>query len=174
MNWRTLVYLIAGLAVAAPAQAERVFKRIDESGNVTYESRPDYDSGSVEERQISGGYDPSEEAIALDRARQEYPVTLYAIANCSPCDRLRNLLSKRKIPFTEKDPTSDKLLYKELKDLSGSSSVPVVVVGEDVVQQITDEAVNTALDSAGYPKPETEENPEAGGEAEQTPPDEVR
>jgi glutaredoxin len=157
MNWRALVYLIVGLVVAAPVQAERVFKRVDESGNVTYESRPSYGDGSIQEQDISGGQDPSEAAIALDRASQEYPVTLYAIANCSPCDRLRNLLSKRKVPFTEKDPTSDKMLYKELKDLSGSSSVPVVVVGEDVVQQITDEAVNTALDSAGYPKPQEED-----------------
>ncbi|MCG6975164.1 MAG: DUF4124 domain-containing protein, partial [Acidiferrobacterales bacterium] len=65
MNWRALVYLIVGLVVAAPVQAERVFKRVDESGNVTYESRPSYGDGSIQEQDISGGQDPSEAAIAL-------------------------------------------------------------------------------------------------------------
>ncbi len=167
---RTSVVLVISFLFVLPVQAERVYRSVDEYGNVTYESRPTYDGESIEERDISGGYDPAEEAIALDRAIQYYPVTLYVIANCPPCDRIRDLLSKRKIPFAEKDPTSDKLLYKELKDLSGGSAVPVVMVGDNVVKQITDESINAALDGAGYPKPQPE-NTEQVDEEGQPPAD---
>jgi glutaredoxin len=163
MDWRLLIVLTSGLALVSPAQAERVYKTVDEQGNVTYQSRPSPDGGTVEERDISGGYGPSEEAIALDRAVQYYPVTVYAIKKCSPCNRAKEQLSRRKIPFTEKDPTSDKMLYKELQDLSGGSVVPVITIGDTVVSEYTTQALDEALDSAGYPKP-YKENPDEGGE----------
>jgi glutaredoxin len=174
MNWRALIYLLSGFLVAAPVQAERVFKRVDESGNVTYESRPSYDGSSIEERDISGGEDPDEDAIALDRAIQYSPVTMYAIKKCKPCDQAREQLNKRKIPFTEKDPTSDKALYKEFQDLGGANVVPVIKVGDAVVNEYTSQALEDALNSAGYPVPEKAESSQEGGDTEQAPPDEIR
>lgn len=168
MDWRVLIVLTSGLALVSPAQAERVYKTVDEQGNVTYQSRPSYDGETVEERDISGGYDPSEEAIALDRAIQFSPVTVYAIKKCKPCDQAKAQLAKRKVPFTEKDPTSDKALYKEFQELGGANVVPVIKIGDTVVSEFTTQALDEALDGAGYPKPQ-KENPDEGGEEEPLP-----
>ena len=166
MDWRVLIVMTSCLALMLPAQAERVFKTVDEQGNVTYQSRPSYDGETMEERDISGGYDPSEEAIALDRAIQFSPVTVYAIKKCQPCDQAKAQLAKRKIPFTEKDPTSDNALYKEFQELGGANVVPVIKVGDTVVSEYTAKALDEALDGAGYPKPQ-KENPDEGDEEEQ-------
>ena len=104
---RSLIVLLLSAFLVMPVYADRLFKVVDEDGNVTYQTAPPSgDEGTTEQREISGGEGPSEEAIAMDRATANYPVTLFAIKNCKPCDNARAQLQARKIPFEEKDPTS--------------------------------------------------------------------
>lgn len=157
-------FLLVAAGVAMPGHAEQVFKRVDEQGNVTYESRPGYGDGSVEARDIDGGLGPSEYAIAMDQATLYNPVILFSIAKCKPCDQAREQLNKRGIPFKEKDPTTDKALYKEFQALGGGNVVPVIKIGESAVTEYTAQALTDALDAAGYPKPQKEEGAEESGE----------
>ena len=176
----SFLFLLLAMGVAMPGHAEQVFKRVDDQGNVSYESHPGYGDGSVESRDIDGGYDPSQYAIAMDQATLYNPVTLFAISKCKPCDKAREQLNKRGIPFEEKDPTSDKALYKEFQALGGGNVVPVIKIGDSAVTEYTAQALTDALEAAGYPKPEKEEGAEEtgqqaeGGEAEEVPVDEGR
>ena len=190
MSRFSLFCLLAAFSVALPVQAGQVFKRVDEQGNVTYESRPGSGGGAVEERDVDGGEDPTDYAIAMDQATLYSPVTLYAIKTCKPCDQAREQLNKRGIPFKELDPTSDKAIYKDYQSLGGGNVVPVIKVGDSAVTEYTATALDDALDAAGYPKPEASEEEtgevdEAGGAegtadageeagAEEVPPDEDR
>jgi len=156
MSKRLLILILLPIFLSTPALAERLFKVVDEDGNVTYQTAPPgYDEGTVDQREISGGEEPSDEAIAMDRATTNNPVTLFAIKNCKPCDNARTQLQESNIPFEEKDPTSDPQLYKTFTELVNGTSVPALTVGETVVSVYTKDNLDQALQAAGYPKAES-------------------
>ncbi|MFV1997216.1 MAG: glutaredoxin family protein [Acidiferrobacterales bacterium] len=143
--------LVLSVFVVMPTRAERLFKIVDEQGNVTYQTAPPTGDDSVEQRDIYGGEGPAEEEIARERATFDYPVTLYAIKKCKPCDQAREQLQKRKVPFDEKDPTSDAKLYQKYTKMVDGTNVPGLSIGENIVADYTEEALGKALDAAGYP-----------------------
>ena len=167
MTYRVLVVLLLSAFMTVPSQAGKLFKIVDEDGNVTYQSAPPHGSDdSVEQRDIYGGEDPEEDASNRDRAALNYPVTLYAIRKCKPCDNARTQLQERKIPFEEKDPTSSPELYKAFKELVNGTTVPAVAVGDNIVANYSKDNLGQALDAAGYPSLEKKEVTESEEQAE--------
>lgn len=156
MKEQLLFILVLSVFAAMPTQAERLFKIVDDQGNVTYQSAPPSgnDSGdeSIEQRDIYGGEDPVDARIAMDRAILEWPVTIYSTEQCKTCEVIRKQLQKRKIPYTEKFPARDAVDYNELQKVSGGTSIPVIVVGENVITVYSYLVLKQALNDAGYPK----------------------
>lgn len=153
MKRTVLILFIVSLALPGIAAAQRTYKWVDSQGNVSYHDRPppagsDY---QVEERKLKSGRartgDPA--ADAGDKA----PVVLYAIPKCTPCDLARAHLQKRNVPFAEKNVEKDVKLQEELKTKAGALSVPVIMVGEKVLNSYNEGWLDSELDQAGYAKP---------------------
>src|SRR5262249_24283976 len=89
---------------------------------------------------------------SLQRATKDFPVTLYTAKDCGDTCKLgAELLSKRGIPFKEKD-ARDPGVAEELSALTGGKQeVPVLTVGRSVVRGFEEGAWKSSLDSAGYP-----------------------
>jgi glutaredoxin len=85
-------------------------------------------------------------------AAKNFPVTLY-ITDCgNACTKAREHLTKRGVPFNEKDAGTPEV-QTELKKLIGALEVPVLAVGTITRLKGYDPAAwNAALDEAGYPK----------------------
>lgn len=165
MAERFLIALMLSVFVIVPSHAERMFKIVDENGNVTYQAAPPSDvEGSIEQREIMGGEDPAEETIARERAVLNYPVTLYAIKKCKPCDTARKQLQDRDVPFKERDPTSGDKVYKEFTEMINGTTVPAISVGDKLVTEYTQENLKKVLDSAGYPSLEKKKDDEQADE----------
>lgn len=82
----------------------------------------------------------------------KYPVTLYTVPDCQPCNAARQMLNGRGVPFTERTLTnaSDVDAYKALG--FPESSLPGLSVGSDRSIGYEVNAWNRLLDAAGYPK----------------------
>lgn len=156
MARNTLIAFLLVSFMATPALAGKLYKWVDERGNVSYQDRPPPEGqGRVEEKNVRDGSaaasaDPSA-AVAAAKA----PVTLYMIPKCSPCDAARTYLKKRKVPFTEvnvseKNPQGQEAMRKKVGELS----VPTITVGSKVMQGYVESLVSGELDQAGYPPPE--------------------
>jgi glutaredoxin len=143
------------LALASTATMDahaELYKWVGEDGKVTYSDTPPPRSAKKVEKksiEISSG-DPSDLPFELADAKKKNPVTLYTAANCAPCEDGRALLNARGIPFSEKTVTSTQDVAR-LKQVSGDSQLPVLVVGGKQRQGYDAEGWNTALTSAGYP-----------------------
>ena len=86
------------------------------------------------------------------RAMQNFPVTLYTFPECgSACQKARDMLNKRGIPFTEKSLTTQEDIEAFRKD-SGDGQVPALTIGKTWLKGFLDEQWNNELDFAGYPK----------------------
>lgn len=163
---RKFFLVLAALLVCLPAaHAQKLYKWVDQDGNVSYHDRPPSDASKyrVEEKQVrgqrTGGGDE------LDAIASKFPVLLYSAPKCAACDLARVYLKKRNVPFTEKNVGADRALQEELIKRTGQLTVPTIVVGERVMNGYMESLLGGELDQAGYPKITTGETPGAQEDA---------
>ena len=147
--------LAAALFAAFGAQAQsNVYRWVDKSGKVHFSDQPPVeDAKSVSQKRVGGGYvEESSLPYATQVAMKRNPVVLYTGPKCGvPCDRARDLLSARGIPYSERDAsTKDGAAAMEKM---GLRDLPVVTMGAGrTLKYYDEESWHAALDGAGYPR----------------------
>ena len=145
--------LLVAVAAVASAQ-EPMYKYVDKDGRIVYSDiPPPVDANNVQRKRLGANtIDTSEPTYQEQRAQQRNPVTLYG-GSCGPiCETSRALLNRRGVPFREIDPSQPAEAQK-LRALTGDLSIPVLVVGGAIVLKgFEEQAWQSALDTAGYPK----------------------
>lgn len=150
------VLVASVLAVPALVGAQQtVYKWTDKDGKVHFsDSPPPPDAKKTEQKTLGGGFaETSNLPYATQVAMKKSPVTLYTGTDCGDaCVQGRGLLSKRGIPFSERDAQGNADAAEALKKLVGGLEVPVLVVGESKVKGYEEGQWNSMLDGAGYPR----------------------
>ena len=113
----------------------------DAEGNQTFEKACSPGTSLVGEKKISVGKNSSG-TVDLSKLN----VVLYTIPDCETCENVAIYLKSRDIPFSEKDVSKDPKIQQELTKLSGKLSVPVTVIGEEVVSGYDREKIGNILD----------------------------
>ncbi len=113
----------------------------DAEGNQTFEKACSPGTNLVGEKKISVGKNSSG-TVDLSKLN----VVLYTIPDCETCENVAIYLKSRDIPFSEKDVSKDPKIQQELTKLSGKLSVPVTVIGEEVVSGYNREKIGNILD----------------------------
>jgi glutaredoxin len=152
-NARLTALALAAAAVALPAQA--LYKVVGPDGKVTYTDRPpSVGEGKVTPLTSTGAAAPvnaSELPLELRQVVVRYPVTLYVVADCSPCDSARSLLRQRGIPFAERVVATEEDTEAVMR-LLGTRDVPSLTIGAQVLRGFSAETWSAYLDTAGYPR----------------------
>jgi glutaredoxin len=145
--------LVGLLAFTLIVNAQQ-YRWVDEKGRVHYSDTPPPPSAKdAKKKDLKGNAVGAQQSYELTKAMQESPVTLYTHPDCKDaCQLARDVLNKRGIPFKEVQ-TVDPQGLEKLKALSGGITVPVMVVGALVEKSVSENAFNSALDVAGYPRP---------------------
>ncbi len=140
------------LLVAVSAQGQQMYRWTDAEGRVHYSDQPPpKDAKNVQAKNLGANVVESDSLpYATQIARRRNPVTLYAFDCGDVCNQARSLLRGRAVPFNEVD-TRQPATAEKLKNLTGGTDVPVLVVGETVVNGFEAGRWQTALDNAGYP-----------------------
>jgi len=113
----------------------------DNEGNQSYQKACPPDTHLVEKKKISVGKDTSKE-VNLSKLN----VVLYTIPECTTCEEVAIYLKSRDVPFSEVDVSKDVKLQQELTKKTGKLSVPVTVIGEDVISGYNREKIGSVLD----------------------------
>jgi glutaredoxin len=150
-----LAVTIATSALFSPAvSAQGVYRIVGPDGKVTYSDQPppaNANARPVGAASGAAGSNSSALPAELRQAAGRYPVTLYAGADCAPCDSGRSFLSARGIPFAEKTVNSSDDIAA-FKRLSGATSLPMLSVGGQYLKGYSESEWTQYLDAAGYPK----------------------
>jgi len=150
---RTYAFLVLVLAVTglSAAQAASLYKWVDSQGRVSYHDRPPPEGSNyrVEKKTLRSGENTTDQQA---QSGKNIPVILYSAPKCASCDLARIYLDKRKVPYTEKNVESNLKLQEELKQKTGSLSVPTIMVGTKVMNGYLESLLEGELDAAGYPK----------------------
>lgn len=153
------VLLVLGAATnAAQAQTGPVFRIVGPDGTVTFTDLTGAAAGIPAPAAgvaalPAGASNPDPMAnfpFALRQAATRNPVTLYTSENCLPCNRGRQLLVGRGIPFAEKTIATNADV-EAFTRLGGGSQVPYLAVGSQAVSGYSETEWTRALNSAGYP-----------------------
>jgi glutaredoxin len=142
------------LALALPAHA--VYKVVGPDGKVTYTDTPPPagSNAKVQPMAVGGAGAPSLAGLPaeLQQVAGRFPVTLYASANCRPCDNGRRLLQQRGVPFAEKQVGANAADNTALRSLTGNGELPVLTIGQQQIKGLQPSEWHSYLDAAGYPK----------------------
>ena len=160
------VLLTLILAALMPvAQAAKVYQYKDANGNIVFSDQPppgqkaETKDVKANVMQTSGGNFLTREAI------RKNPVILWN-NNCGEqCDNARNLLVKRGVPYSLRNPQASTSDFDQLKKVAGEAIVPVLQVGDKVLKGFQDGGWDAALDAAGYgkaPDPTLKGQPQPG------------
>jgi glutaredoxin len=150
---RNIPLLVAlALLLAGNAHAE-LYRSIDKDGKVHYSDTPLQGSEDVAEVKVDKARAP-EETLPYEtrRAAQNFPVTLYTFPDCGAlCQKARDVLNKRGIPFTEMSVKTQEDMEAYNKE-SGDRQMPGLLIGKSWLKGVQEERWNKELDFAGYPK----------------------
>ncbi len=157
MKTRTIALslLTAALACAFFAQAQTVYRWVDKDGKVHFsDTPPPPDAKDASQRRVGGGYtEDTQLPYATQLAARRNPVTIFTGAACGePCDKGRELLTRRGIPYTERDAQNNPEDQEALKKLIGALDVPLLLVGTSKMKGFEEDTWQASLDSAGYPR----------------------
>ncbi|WP_025917254.1 glutaredoxin family protein [Herminiimonas sp. CN] len=144
--------LLAGwlaLSGAGAAQAQ-LYKWVDAGGKITYSDLPPPKTALQLDTLKPSGASTAALPYALAEASKNHPVTLFTGLQCAPCAEAREFLKNRGIPFAEKSVTGNDDIAK-LRQVSGDTQLPVLLVGRNKQLGFESGAWNTALSAAGYP-----------------------
>lgn len=142
---------LLALLVGTGAAALTVVECVDAAGNSSFRDKCPPGTTKKGERRlhgVGGSDEPSVEEIA-----EAHPITLYSVPDCDACDLVRQMLSSRSLPFTEKDVQDNAEMQDELKSVTGGLTVPATAIGETVSTGYSRSALENALRAAGYPEP---------------------
>lgn len=146
---------LALLLITMPVAASQFYRWVDSQGRVHYSDQPPPSSMARQatQKNYKGSVIEGSESYALRQARERFPVTLFATADCGiPCEQAKGHLSRRGIPYSSKDPSNDPEAQKALAASGGKFRVPTLLVGSDKLEGYEEGAWNASLDRAGYPK----------------------
>ena len=153
---KTAAFTIVALAIACAAQAQtNVYRWVDKDGKVHFSSEPPpVDAGNVTQKRMGGGFvDEAQMPFATRDAMKRNPVSLYSTNGCGDlCAQGRTVLNNRGIPYADKNPETNKADADALRKLVGALEMPVLVVGTRTLKGFDEDAWQSALDSAGYPR----------------------
>lgn len=148
-----LLFLV--LLLACASASAQMYRWVDQNGKVHYTDTPPPPSAakSVEQKKLGGSViETSQLPFQLQEAVRNYPVTLYTSPSCKDgCPQARELLAKRGVPFKEVS-VADEQSNALLKKVSGANQVPTLSVGSLVQIGFEPGALNSLLDTGGYPK----------------------
>lgn len=145
---RIIAAVALSFALGAHAQ---VYRWLDEKGRLHAGDTPPPSAREVEKVRVAPTPTEPVEPYALQLARKNNPVTLYTTPNCPLCERARELLKARGVPFSEKSVVTDQQV-EELERVVGRNALPSLVVGTKIQDGFAESLYQAMLDGAGYPK----------------------
>jgi hypothetical protein len=148
---RTALLAFAVALAAGPLAAAQLYRWVDDKGHVEWRDTPPPSTAKTfEQRNVgSNTMQTSTVPYSVQVAVKNFPVTLWVFDCGEACTKARDHLTRRGIPYTERNAQKE---LDELKKLIGGTEVPLLLVGSRQLKGYLESDWDVALDSAGYPR----------------------
>jgi glutaredoxin len=145
MNKHLLLLLILVFVFCGTAQAD-FYKWEDETGIVHItDYPPPAKSGKKVQVLKSDSSVQEEQGISKDGQKKDPDVILYTKDSCNDCDKAREFLKAKKIPFTEYNTDTSKEAAKKRKAIDDSDDAPFAIINKNQVYGFSESIYNRIL-----------------------------
>lgn len=139
-----LLLLFTALSFSHTVFATKLYKWVDQNGNISYQDTPPPDNAKVLEESSFKRGTTSEEP-----ASESTPVTVYTVENCDACEMLLLRLQQLDIPH-EVESLLNKDVQAEIMSVHDALTAPTLKIGDRYVVDLTDEGILNNLQEAGF------------------------
>lgn len=80
----------------------------------------------------------AKEKVGNSMSDQKVEIVIYGTVNCGYCKMAKSFMDQNKITYKDVDITGEMDKWKELKEQTGSSTVPYIFIGEEFIGGATD------------------------------------
>ena len=141
-----LVLLVSSFT--QPLAAEELYKWVDETGRVTYQSSPPPESAVKVDKSILSN-DIADD-LTDDSGAEVLPIKFYTKPECPICDDARTYFEENGIATAEVDITENTLEAERMEKQFGHNNVPTVLVGSKSITGFQKNMLDKILKNAGY------------------------
>jgi len=153
---KTAPVLLLAFLCAGFAQAQTMYRWVDQDGKVHYGDRPPPPDAASEVQRKKYAAPAADKPVshALREATKNFPVTLFVSDDCAAaCDEARAHLARRGVPYAEKRVATNEEIDALRKVLGDEQAmVPSLQVGTKSSKGFLGPLWDGLLDAAGYPK----------------------
>ncbi|PKO70085.1 MAG: hypothetical protein CVU20_10870 [Betaproteobacteria bacterium HGW-Betaproteobacteria-14] len=145
--------LLLLLALSSQAVWAQPYKWIDAQGRTHYGDRPPADARARPVTAAINTYSGTPVLSASDKpaaaAVRREALVIYTTPTCGYCQAAKAHMSKRGIPYTERDVTISESYAREFRQ-KGGRGVPLIVAGSRTLNGYSRESLEDLLKGAGY------------------------
>ena len=149
-NYKQLFFLtlVSICVLCTPSYAQKLYKRVDKDGNVSYHDESERKSGD-NSTEIKPTIAPQAIVQQPTQLEQSNPVIVYTSQACEPCVEVLDYLNKQGIEAQEQS-INDREVQERIFAEAGSLSVPSILIGDVLMTDVNEDALVSALQNAGY------------------------
>ncbi len=131
------------LITADHANAGKLYKWVDEKGNISYQDQPPPKNAKILSEKETDAKEPKENNDLPD-------VVVYTVENCDLCDKLVTMLRKDKVPHIVLPLAEDRDAQSRILQLADSIIAPSIFIGDELVQTNSEQSLREKLEQAGF------------------------
>ncbi|HUN53979.1 MAG TPA: glutaredoxin family protein [Smithella sp.] len=147
-----LLFGLLSVFLSQTAMAD-LYKWVDEKGEVQITDYPPPESKNVKNVQVykappenpANSQNDTDQTLSKDKAEKGKEVILYTKNDCRDCDRAREFLKSKNIPFTEYNMDTDVNAAAQRKKIDDSQDVPFAIIDKSQVFGFSETVYNKAL-----------------------------
>jgi glutaredoxin len=126
------------------ANGGKLYKWIDDHGNVSYQDSPPPDNAKLlEEKTITQRAKPN------GSTPQHPDVVIYRVDNCDLCDLIQSKMQKWGVPVQSKS-LQDRQTQARIIALTNGLRAPSLFIGDNLITNLSDHHLLNELRAAGY------------------------
>jgi len=142
-----LLYIVVSTTlITANSSAQKMYKWVDANGNISYqEQEPPANAKILDE--IDVGTTKTKRLANISNTRQ---IKIYTAEECPSCVLSVQLLTKLNVPYVELPLENDRKAQSMILERTSSLVLPTILIGEDMLQAPSNDALTEAVKKAGY------------------------
>jgi glutaredoxin len=146
-----LFFILLSFCLCQMAIAD-YYKWVDENGNTQISDTPPPENKSAKDVEVHKAPEPeeltnmqNENDSAKNKSKKASDIILFTKNDCNDCDKARDFLQSKKLPFTEYNMDTDKNAVAKRKELDSSDDVPFAVINSNRVFGFSESVYNKLL-----------------------------
>lgn len=145
---RRLFFLLALIMAFAGVAVAEYYTWEDESGNIHIADYPPAQNLKVRNLKVFE-QDIGQVSGVPDKPPEKTPeIILYTKNNCPDCDKAREFLKSKQMPFTEYNMDQDPAAVEKRKEIDDNTDVPFAIINKNQVYGFSETVYNRALKPA--------------------------